>query len=197
MRTVELVRSTLCLVTVIATGLTLPASATSPIYRCVKNGQTVLTDKPCDGSANVLPSAIPAASSPAAVANPIPAPQSVVGDWRGQTQYQGTQNGQHMDDAHTVVPLVLTFSADGKVSGSSPDNGCQLLGLWAPGSTPRLFPLDITLSNCRFAGFNRRYSGNLIATFPEQSAQFMLQAYDAIVPGKPMRLYDVKATLRR
>jgi hypothetical protein len=95
------------------------------------------------------------------------------------------------------VPLVLTFSADGKVSGSSADNGCSLLGLWAPGLTPRLFNLDITLKGCRFAGLNRRYAGTLMATFANNSAQFSLFTYAPPIPGQPVRRYDVRATLRR
>jgi hypothetical protein len=64
--------------------------------------------------------------------------------------------------AHTVVPLLLTFSSDGKVSGTSPDSGCKLLGLWSPGLMPRLFPLDITLNGCSYTEFNRRYSGMML-----------------------------------
>jgi hypothetical protein len=120
-----------------------------------------------------------------------------VGDWSGQTQFQGAQNAQVIEEAHSVAPLVLTFSADGKVSGVSTENGCALLGLWAPSSTPRLFNLDITLKGCRFSGLNRRYAGNLTATFTENSAQFSLSAYAVPIPGQPVRRYDVGATLRR
>jgi hypothetical protein len=123
--------------------------------------------------------------------------QTIVGDWRGQTQFQGAQNAVVFEEAHSVVPLVLTFSADGKVSGSSADNGCAFLGLWAPGATPRLFMLDITLKGCRYAGLNRRYSGTLMATFADNSAQFSLSAYGLPILGQPVRRYDVGATLRR
>lgn len=181
----------------LAIGLALPASATSPIYRCTQNGQTVLTDKPCDGTTALPPSGTTAVPPSGAAGNPISVSSSVLGDWRGQTQFQGAQNGQLIEEAHTVIPLVMTFTVDGKVSGTGPDNGCTLLGLWAPGSTPRLFPLDVTLTGWRYAGFNRRYSGNLIATFIENLAQFSLQAYTVPIPGQPVRRYDVGATLRR
>jgi hypothetical protein len=182
---------------IVVAGFELPASAVTPIYRCTQNGQTVLTDKPCEGNITAPTSETSGAPPSGTVGNQVLTAPSVVGDWRGQTQYQGSENGQHMEDSHTVVPLVLTFTADGKVSGASPKNGCTLLGLWSPGVTPRLFPLDITLKGCRFAGFNRRYSGNLIATFPENLAQFSLQAYTVPIPGQPIRRYDVGATLRR
>ena len=73
----------------------------------------------------------------------------------------------------------------------------SLLGLWAPGVTPRLFNLDITLKGCRFEGLNRRYAGTLMATFADNSAQFSLAAYALPIPGQPVSRYDVGATLRR
>ncbi len=74
-----------------------PAFATSPAYRCIRDGQTVLTDRPCDGSAS------PSSSSGVGEKIVVAAP-TVVGEWRGQTQYQGAENGQLIGEAHTVVP---------------------------------------------------------------------------------------------
>ncbi len=88
------------------------ASAKSPIYRCIKDGQTVLTDTPCDAST--------AASSSEPAGIQAAAPESIVGQWRGQTQFQGAEDGRELQEVHSVVPLVLTFSADGKVSGVVP-----------------------------------------------------------------------------
>jgi len=163
--------------------------ASTTVYHCTVNGQTVLTDKPCDTP--------PAAVVGADGTKSISATPTVVGEWLGQTQFQGTENGQLMPDAHTVVLLRLRFTADGKVTGSSPDNGCEVLGLWYVGFTPRLFPLDLTLQSCRYSGFNRRYSGNLVATFPTNSAELALQAYTLPVPGQTVTRYDLGATLRR
>jgi hypothetical protein len=146
----------LALLVLILAGLAISASARTPIYRCTENGQTVLTDKPCGGAATVPASGVAAPSPSGPVSGQISGAQTIVGDWRGQTQFQGAQYAQVIDEAHSVVPLVLTFGADGKVSAVSPENGCELLGLWAPGSTPRLFALDITLKGCRYSGLNRR-----------------------------------------
>lgn len=173
------------------------ASAASPIYRCTKDGQTVLSDRPCEGNTPAPVSEVGAAVPSGAVGNQGSAAPSLVGEWRGQTQYEASESGQQIGESHTVVPLVLTFSADGKLSGTTPDNGCQWLGVWSVGSTPRSFSLDVSLSGCRYAGFNRRFSGNLIATFPEQSAQLTLQAFDVFHAGQTPRMYDIKATLRR
>lgn len=176
-------------VCVVAT-LALPAaSAKSPVYRCIKDGQTVLTDTPCDASA--------AASPPEGAGNQTSVPESIVGQWRGQTQFQGAEESRELQEVHSVVPLVLTFSADGKVSGVSADNGCTLLGLWAPGVTPRLFMLDVTLSDCRFAGLNRRYSGTVTLGQTDGAGLLGLQADTIPMPGLPRRRYDVAATLRR
>jgi hypothetical protein len=175
---------------IIVAAFALPAEAKSPIFHCVKDGQTVLTDKPCGETGA-------ASSTAGGGAAPTPLSESVVGEWRGQTRFQGAEAGQELQEAHSVVLLGLKFSADGKVSGKSVDNGCEFPGVWASGVTPRLFTLDITLKNCRYAGLNRRYTGSLVATFPENSAQLSLQAYSVPIPGMPVRQYDIGATLRR
>jgi hypothetical protein len=106
-------------------------------------------------------------------------------------------NGVRVAEAQSVVPLVLTFSADGKVTGSSPDNGCKVLGVWSPGATPRVFMLDVSLNSCGYSKFNQRYSGSLIATFPERMAQLSLVANTLPLPGQAFWRFDVGATLRR
>jgi len=165
-------------------------SAKSPIYRCIKDGQTVLTDKPCEETGGAPSTEVAGAAS-------SPVSESVVGEWRGQTQFQGAEKGQELQEAHSVVLLGLTFSADGKVSGKSADNGCALLGVWSPGVTPRLFVLDITLRDCHYPGLNRRYSGTVTTAHIDQSAQLSLLAHTPPIPGMPVRRYDVEATLRR
>ena len=167
-----------------------PASAATTVYRCTKNGQTVLTDRACDPPAD---SANPA-NSPSSQSTTIVASSSTpspTGTWRGQAQYQGRENGQVMEQAHTVVPLVLEFTADGKVSGGSADNGCKLLGVWSQSNPPQVVWVDITLSACRFAGLDRRYTGSFLLARPDSSGQLSVLAPDFV------RTYDVKGTLRR
>jgi hypothetical protein len=149
----------------------LAAKAAKPIYRCTKDGRTTLTYQPCDGS----PSAAAQDVQPGTTIT-VSSSQSVAGEWRGQTQYQGAGNGQPLDAAHTVVPLVLAFTADGEVIGSSPGNHCQWLGVWTQGPTPRLLHLDISASSGRFSGFNRRYRGSFMATWADPSGLLTLQA---------------------
>jgi hypothetical protein len=186
------VRLAITLVLIIAwTGFASPALAARPVYRCTQNGQTILGDTPCQDTAAAA-SGAGSQSSTIGVGSP-----SMVGAWRGQAQFQGTESGQLIEEAHSVGPLALAFSEDGKVSGKSTDNGCQLLGLWTAGVTPRLFMLDITLSGCRYAGLNRRYSGTVTIRPIDESAQLMLLAETVPTPGQTMRRYDVEATLRR
>lgn len=164
------------------------------VYRCTQDGQITLTDKPCPSAGAVTSTPTTAGST----ATPVAVPQDPrLGDWQGQAQFAATQNGQNIEDAHAVVATALTFGSDARISNAPAENGCKLLGLWSPGLTPRLLTVDLTLSGCRYAGLNRRYSGSLIATFAERSAQLMLQAYSPILPVQPVTRYDVGATLRR
>src|SRR5690348_16401525 len=81
------------------------------------------------------------------------------GAWRGQAQYQVSVQSVPDPAAHAVSPLVIEIDTAGKLKGSSPENGCQLLGIARPSPVPTLLNLDVTISGCRYAGLNRRYSG--------------------------------------
>jgi hypothetical protein len=174
-----------------------PVFADTTVYRCTKEGQLVFTDKPCDGKQSTPSSTTPPLpSSPAPAPAPTPSP-SFAGAWQGQAQFHGRENGEILTDAHTVVPLNLELSADGKISGASPENGCKLLGLWTPGDPARIVWLDVTLNGCRYAGLNRRYSGSFMLSKPESSGQLSLQSSELPHGAQGARQYDVKSTLRR
>jgi hypothetical protein len=171
--------------------MSMPALAGKPIYHCTKDGQTVLTDQPCDGAA---PAPVGHGSEPGtSVAGSA---QAVVGTWAGQAQYQGTESGQRIDAAQSLTPLTLSLTADGKVAGASPDNGCEWSGEWTAGSSPTRFSLELSASGCRYPSFDRRYTGNLSVTWADQSAQFGLQAFDQAHAGQGARMYDIRATLK-
>ena len=182
---------TMAFLAIIIAAVALPAAAGTAVYRCVKDGQTVLTDHPCESDAAVPPPASNPSAAHAAV------DQRYVGEWRGQAQYQVAHNGQLTEEAHAVVAVSLGLSADGKVSGGSPDNGCTLLGTWSPGTTARLAQLEITLSGCRYTGLNRRYSGSFIASTTDNGAELSLQAFAQPRPGEQAQSFDVRATLHR
>jgi hypothetical protein len=173
--------------------LTLHSTAYSAktIYRCEKDGQITLSDQPCDGSKPTEASSgttIPSSSSP-----------STVGIWNGQLQYSGAEAGEMIAAAHTVVPLTLEFTADGKVTGASPDNGCNWLGVWSQGGKgiERMITLDVALTSCKYSGLDRRYGGTFLLAVPDSSGLVNLIAYTLPIPGQKMRGYTLGGTLRR
>jgi hypothetical protein len=59
-----------------------------------------------------------------------------------------------------------------------------------------MMKLDVSLSGCNYAGFNRRYTGTLGLPPGKGYATLGLVAYD-VRPGTPSAMYDIKATMRR
>lgn len=174
-----------------------PATAFSQaIYRCEQGGRVTYTDSPCD-----RPS-IQRGNRPEATTGPHPA-QTVIGGgyenpygpWRGQAQYQVKKSGLQSDGTHSVVPLIIHFAEDGRVAGSSRENGCRLLGLASPGPTPKMLNLDTTLSNCATAEMNQRYRGTFSINSKDRSGRLSLHTQRV---GIGTALFaDVQAVLRR
>jgi hypothetical protein len=178
-----------------ATSMLVPrAFSGTPVYKCVKDGQVTLTDKPCEGATTTEPGA-PAAAPIHVPSSKNPSP---VGTWSGQIQYQENQNGQTVAAAHSVALLKAEFTADGKVSGASDGNGCQLLGVWSDGGQTLVW-IDITLSGCSYAELNRRYHGSFILARPDSSGQLAAESLGIpVVFSKDVgRMFDIKGTLRR
>jgi len=200
-------------VAVLLSGLLLGVASVSPVvadqqfYRCVVNGKTIYTDKPCD--APTLPGVGgPSASTSGNATGQGGKPARSIeldystpyGIWRGQAQYQGTTvKGQAMREAHVVVPLVIEVEKQGRVRGASPENGCKLLGVAAPYVAPSMLTLDVTLSECRYPALNRRYSGMLALYQSSNSVQFSLRSLNpmvAVLIVGPSN-FDIKATMKR
>lgn len=171
------------------------------VFRCTVNGKVVLSDQPCAdstalrGSTANLPSAPTAAVPPPAAMQNTSNYSTPYGEWRGQAQYQATDRGQLLQGAHVVVNMAVAIDAAGKVVGSSPDNGCKLLGVAAPFVTPASLSLDVTLSGCQFADYNRRYSGYLHLNQAQKTAALNLNG--AFIRAGSFTAYDVRATMRR
>jgi len=182
-----------------------PARADQQFYRCVVNGKTIYTDKPCD--APKLPGVEgPSASTSSNATGQAGKPENSIeldystpyGIWRGQAQYQATSKGQPLREAHAVIPLVIQVEKQGRVRGASPENGCKLLGVAAPYYSPNVLTLDVTLSECRYPALNRRYSGTLALYPSSNSVQFSLQSINvasAFIGN--VGHFDIKATMRR
>lgn len=121
--------------------------------------------------------------------------ESPYGEWRGQTQYQAFIKSTSDPAGHAVTDLTLNIDPKGKVLGTSPENGCHLLGLASPGITPTILTLNVTLTGCSYEGYNRTYNGNLSVFTKDHYAKFSLQALD-VTAGKA-GTYNITATLRR
>lgn len=169
------------------------------LYRCSANGKTIFSDQPCGGTP---PNAPPTSPSPSGQAVPPSSytPNSLdystpYGEWRTQAQYQASDKGKPVPGSHSVVGLVIRIEPAGKLIGSSPENGCKLLGVASPYITATMLSIDVTLSGCHFNAYNRRFTGSLTLNTTMKSAALSLNAAD-------IRLgtytgYDIKATTRR
>lgn len=114
-------------------------------------------------------------------------------------QYAGTEAGEEIQAAHSVASLVLEFTADGKVSGVSNENGCRWLGVWSQGGKgiERVITLNLSLSDCRFPALNRRYAGTYLLAVPDDSGHMQLMANTIPLPGQKARMFRLDGTLRR
>jgi hypothetical protein len=92
--------------------------------------------------------------------------------------------------------LTAEFTADGKIMGFSPENGCRLLGVWSAGGQT-LNWIDLTLSDCYYSELNRRYHGSVILARPDSSGNLQLQSIGAPFSKDTAKVFDVKGTLRR
>lgn len=180
------------------------ASAGQPIYRCVVGGQASYTDRPCDG--RTLPVLQGSNAPPGNQSNSKPGhPSKAIepdyttpyGIWRGQAQYQASMKGQVIRDAHAVVPLVIQVEEQGRVRGFSAENGCTMLGVAAPYATPMALMLDVSLSECRYPYFNRRYSGSLVLSQADNQLRLSLQSANLGGVTNGGDYFDLKATMRR
>lgn len=163
-------------------------------YRCIENGRTLFTDKPCANYEAPIPTH---GSSPKVIGDSANSAYSTAyGDWRGQVQYQAILKGQPVPEAHAVVQTTVSIDPQGKILGSSTENGCKMKGIAAPSIGKTILNLDITLSGCVFSKLNRRLTGTLTLYPAEKRSQFRIYAHpiDLLNPGWS---YDIKGTLRR
>jgi Domain of unknown function (DUF4124) len=169
------------------------AVAGTTVYKCVKDGQVTLTDKPCPGDKMNSDSS---ASQATLTVVPSTKGPSLVGKWSGQLQYQEASNGQTVQAAHSVALVSAEFTADGKVTGSSPENGCQLLGVWSAGGQT-LNWIDLTFSGCSYPDQNRRYHGSIILPRPDSSGNLQVQSIGTAFSKDAGKLFDIKGALSR
>jgi hypothetical protein len=120
---------------------------------------------------------------------------NAVGDWQGQAEYVAKVNAVADPAAHAVVELTVRVEAGGKISGLSAENGCRLLGVITPFSSPQVYRSQITVSGCRAASLNGRYIGPVSVKPQAGTVAISLQMVE---PGaRPSRWGTVTATMVR
>jgi hypothetical protein len=97
-----------------------------------------------------------------------------------------------------VAVLTIKIESGGRLTGASNETACRALGIAAPSVTPMpmLLSLDVTMSNCLDAGFNRHYNGPLGIYPADKSAQLLLVSTPILALNRPP-VHDLLVTIRR
>ncbi|MFA7292117.1 MAG: hypothetical protein WC023_07690 [Rhodocyclaceae bacterium] len=176
------------LIVSLAIGLLVSGSAFAQ-HRCVENGKTILTDRPC--SSQPMPVASGGTSEVNHAGNANYATTN--GAWRGQVQFMAKAGTAVINEAHAVVPFVIEVDPQGRVTGSG--NNCSIKGIAAPSPMDTITTLDITLTGCAYSGFNRQMTGRLALYKAQKYVDFSVQSYDML--RRPNGYYEIKGALRR
>jgi hypothetical protein len=92
--------------------------------------------------------------------------------------------------------MAAEFTADGKITGSSAENMCKMLGVWSGGGQT-LSWIDLTFSDCNFPDLNRRYHGSFILARPDSSGNLQVQSIGSQFSKDAAKFFDIKGTFRR
>ena len=122
---------------------------------------------------------------------------NAVGTWQGQAEYLAKVNAVADDASHAVAELTIKVESGGRISGSSPENGCQLLGVVKPFVTPQNYTVQATLGNCRAANLNGRYQGPLTVKPNNGTLELSLTMSSPGMLGRPARWGAVAVTMVR
>src|SRR5271165_3820344 len=96
-------------ISIVAYVMAVPSTvAGTTVYKCIKDGQVTLTDKPCPGEKGNADSSTAQSTTTVVPSSKDPSP---VGKWSGQIQYQEASNGQTVQAAHSVALLSAEFTA--------------------------------------------------------------------------------------
>lgn len=158
-------------------------------HRCVENGKTILTDRPCASQTMPVVSGDVNGDNNAGIS----AYATSNGAWRGQVQFMAKSGTTVINEAHAVVPFVIELDPQGRVTGSG--NNCSIKGIAAPSPMDTITMLDITLTGCAYAGFNRQMSGRIALYKAQKYVDFSVQSYD--MQRRPSGYFEIKGTLRR
>lgn len=119
--------------------------------------------------------------------------ESIKGSWRGAVQI----DEKAQPAGHTVGTLDAHIGADGAFDAIHA-SGCKLRGVVQQYGGSTIFKLDLRMSSCPYAPYNRRWTGQI--SFSNFSTMgFSLHASDLPVPFQKIqgRVFDAKGTLSR
>lgn len=116
------------------------------------------------------------------------------GEWRGQAQFIVTESGHPGPVVQEVVPIAIRIDRDGKVVGTSAENGCRLLGMVSPVGN-NVMRLDVTFRDCDDQNLNRRVSGTLALYPADRRLALNVSFLDTSV--KPVTKFEVTAPMLR
>lgn len=172
-----------------------PAFGQQQLYTCVEKGRKVISNTPCGEGLTLQPTN----RVPSNVVAPAPVNamdySSTYGAWRGQVQFMAKRGTAVVNEAHAVVSLVIQIDPQGKVSGGNTETGCSFKGIATPGPIDTFVNLDVTLSGCKYSGYNRQLTGRVALYKAQKYVDFNLFANDLI--SRPNAYYEIKGTLRR
>jgi hypothetical protein len=101
---------------------------------------------------------------------------NAVGTWQGQAEYLAKTKAVVDPSAHAVVELTIRIESGGKISGFSPENGCQFLGLVKPGVNAQSHSVQGYVSECGAGNLNGRYTGTATVR-PQQPGSLVLSLH--------------------
>jgi hypothetical protein len=122
---------------------------------------------------------------------------SARGAWRGPAQFQLSVGSVRDGSAQMVIPIVIELKETGEVSGVIPDAGCRLSGLATQFISPNMANVDVSLSGCRDARFDSRYSGMLVSNASAKEARLTLNSLTTQLPSQKFQIATLEAVLKR
>lgn len=107
------------------------------------------------------------------------------------------ENGRSLEDetAKAYVEIYMTIDKLGNVTGRTTSNHCQINGLATPWVFPTALDIQINLTGCKHAGFNRRFNGKLLYRPQKRNANMDLSAMTIDSLTGRWSSYDIKANV--
>jgi hypothetical protein len=173
-------------------------AAAQSIYRCTKDGQVTLTDKPCAGGQKIssgggdAPNSIKSSGHLEATTPDVPE-----GAWHGSAALLLTVSDKTVALSPQSNQLTLVVASDESVSGQLREQGCTLHGRLTGSYSKAENSVVITLTGCRDARLNLDYTGTLHFAARGQPAQLALSGLSGYLTGKAPVAASLRANLSR